>query len=215
MRWPRVLALLVLGGCLLSGVERALAAPDLEVLAGQIAKSIDMGLRNPKYQTVAFSRIKQAGSDLDVNTLIDYTNVRLVQGQRLRVVDRSKLQLILQEQQIQTSDFVSAQKYQELGKLAGVDLFIYGTLYRDALVLKAIDVQTSALAWADSFPVTDPAPESQTLASLGQETVASMQQALPRLQRDNVHLVSFWSVDTGGLFPPEEVMDELSVAITK
>ena len=199
----------------LAAAQPARAAVDIETLASQIAASLQH-LTDKRYQTIAFSRVRQAaGTSLDVDTLIDFTNVKIVQGQRLRVIDRSKLQLILQEQRVQLQDFVSAQKYQELGKILGVDLFLYGTVYRDALVLKAIDVQNSAIAWADSFPIVDAPVEATLLGNLGQATVQSLNKDLARLQQDKVHLVSFWGIDTGGLFPPEEIMDQLSVALTK
>jgi len=206
---------LALAGLLAASAARtAAAAPDLETLAGQIADSLQQ-IPDKKYQTIAFSRVRQvAGSALDVDTLIDFTNVKIVRGQRLRVVDRSKLQLILKEQSVQLQDFVSAQKYQELGKLLGVDLFLYGTLYRDALVLKAIDVQNSAIAWADSFPIADGA-EAPLLQALSQNTVASLEKDQARLQQSKIRLVSFWGIDTGGLYPAEAVMDQLSVALTQ
>ncbi len=199
----------------LAGLSRpARAAPELEVLASQIAASLQ-SLQDPRYKTVAFSRIKPLGQDLDIDTLIDFTNVKIVQSHRFQVIDRSKLQLILKEQQIQMQDFVSAQKYQELGKVLGVDLFLYGSQYRDALVLKAIDVQNSAIAWAESFPLADSTPEASLLGALGQKTAASLDKDLTRLRQSKVKLVSFWSMDTANLFPPEAVMDQLSVALTK
>lgn len=210
------LALALAAGALLVAPARpARAAPDIETLATQIAASLQT-ITDKRYQTIAFSRVRLAGGTaLDVDTLIDFTNVKIVQGRRLRVVDRSKLQLILKEQQVQLQDFVSAQKYQELGKILGVDLFLYGTVYRDALVLKAIDVQNSAIAWAGSFLLTDVPAEAGQLQNLGQAVVQSLTKDLARLQQANVRLVSFWGVDTSGLFPPEAVMDQMSVALTR
>ena len=94
------------------------AQVDSEVLAGRIADSLST-IKDPRYRTAAFSRVRNAGTQVNVNELIDYANVKIVRGRRLRVVDRSKLNLILKEQQIQLSDFVSAKKYKELGKLLG------------------------------------------------------------------------------------------------
>jgi formylglycine-generating enzyme required for sulfatase activity len=207
---------LAVGGLLagLLAAPCARAAVDVEALAERIAASLQK-LQNPHYQTVAFSRVRQQGSELDINTLIDFTNVKVVRGRRLKVVDRSKLQLILREQQVQMQDFVSAQKYKELGRVMGVDLFLYGTVYRDALVLKAIDVQNSAIAWADVFPLRDNAPEASFLLNLAQATMASLAKDLPRLKAEKIGLVSFWNFDVGTLVPQEAVMDYLSVALTK
>jgi formylglycine-generating enzyme required for sulfatase activity len=192
----------------------AARAVEVEALAERIAASLQ-DIKDPRYRTVAFSRVKQQGANLEVDTLIDFVNVKVVRGRRLRVIDRSKLQLILKEQQIQLTDFISTQKYKDLGQLLGVDLFVYGTLYRDALVLKAIDVQNSAIAWADVFPLEETAPQAGLLQSLAQGTVTSLQKDAQRLRQEKVRLVSFWGFDTGGLFPAEAMMDYLSVGITR
>lgn len=207
-----VLGCLLLAWLLLSPTPAQ--AADIDKLSDRIATSLQ-DIKDPQYRTVAFSRVRQAGSDLDIDTLIDYVNVKVVRARRLRVIDRSKLQLILKEQQIQLTDFISTQKYKDLGQLMGVDLFVYGTVYRDALVLKAIDVQNSAIAWADWFALEDVAPQAGSLQSLATGTVTSLQKDTARLKQDKVRLVSFWGVDTAGLFPPEAVMDYLSVGITK
>jgi formylglycine-generating enzyme required for sulfatase activity len=215
-RWAARLALLgVLGLALCARPVPAPAAVDVEALASRIADSLKKNLRDPKYQTVAISRIRQEGSNYNVADLIDFTNVMLVRGRRFQVIDRSKLELILKEQQVQLSDFISTQKYKELGNVLGVDLFIYGTFYRDALVLKGIDVQNSAIVWADLFPLSDHSQEAGYLESLGQGTVASLEKDLDRLRKAKIHLVSFWSFDTNNTFSPKSVMDYLSVAITK
>jgi iron(II)-dependent oxidoreductase len=209
---------ILLAGCLLLAWPLIFPAAawgvDVEALAERIAGSLQ-DIQDPRYRTVAFSRVKQQGSDIDVDTLIDFTNVKVVRGHRLRVIDRSKLQLILKEQQVQLTDFISTQKYKDLGQLLGVDLFVYGTLYRDALVLKAIDVQNSAIAWADVFALNEAATEAGLLQSLALGSVASLHKDLPRLKQEKIRLVSFWGVDTAGLFSPEAVMDYLSVGLTK
>ena len=47
-------------------------------------------------------RKKNSYAQLDIDELIDYTNVKIVRSRRFRVTDRSKLQLILKEQKVQT-----------------------------------------------------------------------------------------------------------------
>ncbi|MBI4084206.1 MAG: SUMF1/EgtB/PvdO family nonheme iron enzyme [Candidatus Lambdaproteobacteria bacterium] len=213
---PRVVGLgLVLAMLWLApGHQAAAAELNSEALATRIAESLNT-LRDPRYKTVAFSRIRQAGTRVNVDEVIDFANVKLVRGRRLQVVDRSKLQLILREQKVHLSDFVSATKYRELGQLAGVDLFVYGTVYRDALVLKAIDVQNSAIAWADVFPIGEDTREADLLRRLGEGVVLSMRNDLERLRAAKIRLVSFWNIDVPGAMPQEAVMDFLSVALTR
>ncbi len=190
------------------------AQGDPEQLAERIAESLGR-IKDPRYRTVAISRIRDAGGRIDVSQLIDFTNVKIVRGRKLRVIDRSKLSLILSEQQVQLSDFVSAKKYEELGKLMGVDLFIYGTVYRDALVLKAIDVQNSAIAWADVFPVEEEAREARLLLRLGGGVVNSLRGDMKRLRKARVRQISFWGFSPTEPFSEEALMDYLSVAITR
>ena len=187
---------------------------DIEALADRIAAALGR-LEDPRYKTMAFSRIKQEGSRLNVEELIDFANVKIVRERRLRVVDRSKLELVLREQKVHLSDFVSAQKYQELGKIIGVDLFMYGTIYRDALVLKAIDVQNSAIAWAEVFPLTDQPGQGHVLEQLGDGVVNSLRGDLERLRKAKIRQVSFWDLDTVAGLSREALMDYLSVAITQ
>lgn len=183
-------------------------------LAEQIAESISK-IGGSRYKTVAFSRIRQTGARINADELIDFTNVKIVQKRRLRVIDRSKLRLILNEQKIQLSDFVSAEKYQELGKLIGVDLFLYGTYYRDSLVLKAIDVQNSAIAWADSFADADATPEFDLMRKMAGRMVASLRKDSDRFKQAKIAQISFWDITAEGGLDPRAVMDFISVAMTK
>jgi len=199
-----------------SGPARGEPGVETEALAESIAASLSH-LKGDQYKTAAFSRIRQAGGPaLDVNELIDYANVKIVQDRRLRVIDRSKLQLVLQEQKMLLSDVVSAKDYQELGKLLGVDLFIYGTIYADSLVLKAIDVQTSVIIWAQVFPLGKDTPRADLLKDLGRAMIRSMRDNLTRLKEEaTIQSISFWSVNSPPPFQVEETVDFLTVAITR
>ncbi len=201
--------------CLVSALLAAEAhAQRVVALADEIAESLSR-IEGDQYRTIAFSRIAQAGGRINVDELIDFTNVKIVQKRRLRVIDRSKLELILKEQQIQLSDFVSAEKYQELGKLIGVDLFLYGTYYRDALVLKAIDVQNSAIAWADVFADENASPEAGLLKQLSDDMLESLRKDVPRFKAAEIENISFWDVTSDGGLDPRAVMDFLAMGIAK
>ena len=77
-------------GLLLFPIISLQAAIEPEDLATQVAESLKERLTDSKIQTVAISRIKQVGTRYNVTDLIDFTNVKIVRGRRLRVVDRSK-----------------------------------------------------------------------------------------------------------------------------
>ena len=186
---------------------------DTEVLADRIANSVNELVGN--YRTIAISRIKQRSRKraIDLEQLIDYTNVKIVRGERFQVTDRSKLQLILKEQKIQLSEFVSPNDYRELGKLLGVELFVYGTVYDEALILKAIDVQNSSIAWAGVYPISEMTARHQMLTNLSQSLLNSLQQSARRIQGEEIQRVSFWDLETPLPLSSEEIIDYLTVAI--
>ena len=182
-------------------------------LARQITQSLGQVSHNPKYSTVSFSRIL---GDLDketVNEIIDYTENEIVQSRSFRVIDRSKLQMILREQKFNLTGMVSSDTYKELGKLLGVDLFIYGRYYSDVIVLKAIDVDSSAIIWGDIFQIGELSKNSVIIENLAMEMTESIKKDLPRLRANKIRQISFWGIKSD--FNAERVIDFLSVAITK
>ncbi len=212
MHW---IVLGILWFCVVGMSTPVQAAIDTEGLAGRIASSLQQ-LSGPHYKTIAISRIKRRNSTtIDINELIDFTNVKIVQGRRFRVTDRTKLQLILKEQRIQLAESVSPNEYKELGQILGVQLFVYGTLYNDALVLKAIDVQNSAIAWADVFPLIENGKNHVLLTELSQRLVDSLRNEATRLRNDKITKISFWNLDAEKMFLPEQIMDYITSAISK
>ncbi|MBF0288082.1 MAG: SUMF1/EgtB/PvdO family nonheme iron enzyme [SAR324 cluster bacterium] len=215
-KWRAFIFGLILGVSFLWISPTAGIAVDTDSLSGRIAKSIQQ-LPGPHYKTLAISRIKKRkGSlSLDTNELIDYANVKIVRGRRFRVIDRTKLKKILKEQQIQLSESVTPNEYKELGKIAGVQLFIYGTLFNDALVLKAIDVQTSAIAWADVFTLQANSINHLLLYELGKNFSQSIQNDALKIKKDQVTKISFWNIDVPRRFSSDQAMDYLTGSISK
>jgi len=181
-------------------------------LAQKVAASLHQGA-SEKYSTIAFSRIQGALNQDTVNELIDFTENEIVQGRRFRLIDRSKLQLILREQKFNLTGMVSQDTYKTLGKLLGVDLFIYGHYYGDTIVFKAIDVESSAIAWADVFPLKQLSKDSVTLNNLTGKVADSLRGSLTRLKGNRIKQISFWSIETD--FDSDKVVDYLSAALTR
>ncbi|MCG8339003.1 MAG: SUMF1/EgtB/PvdO family nonheme iron enzyme [Proteobacteria bacterium] len=182
----------------------------------QLSKLIAVSLSEVpgrKYGTIAFSRIQGNLDKAVVNELIDYTENEIVQKRRFRVIDRSKLQLILREQRFNLSGMVSSDTYKELGKLLGVDLFVYGRFYNDTIVLKAIDVESSALVWADIFQLKSLENNTQLIRNLALKTNNYIKADLERLKANRINQISFWSIKSN--FDSNKLIDYLSVALTK
>ncbi len=181
-------------------------------LAQQISKSMGR-ISNQKYSTVAFSRIQGTLDKETIEELIDYTENEIVQSRRFRLIDRSKLKLILREQSFNLTGMVSQDTYKELGKLLGVDLFVYGRFYGDTIVFKAIDVESSAIVWGEVFPLTALSKETLTIQNLAEEMTSSIRNDLGRIKAGKINQISFWSIKSN--FEQNRVIDFFSVAITK
>ena len=211
--------LMLISGFLLffetTGVQAQGKFVDNEILAGRIANSVHQKI-DRRYNTLAISRIrlKDKTVRINVNELIDYSNVKIVRGRRFRVTDRSKLQLLLKEQRIQLSEFVSPNEYRELGMLLGVQLFIYGNVYSDTLVLKAIDVQNSQIVWAETFTLFDQNQNYELLNDFSGKLIESFGQDEQALKEEDIKKVSFWSIDSPRIFENGEVMDYMTVALS-
>ena len=181
---------------------------DNEILATRISNSIHRNI-DQRYSTLAISRIRVFDKQvpLNVDELIDYTNVKIVRGKRFRVTDRSKLQLLLKEQRIQLSEFVSPNEYKELGMLLGVQLFIYANAYKDSLVFKAIDVQNSSIVWAETFTLFENHNNYDLLNDFSGKLIESISNDSETFKNEKIKKVSFWKIDTPKRFIDVEVMD--------
>ena len=148
--------LLILGSFFVLSINSAFCVGiDTIAISQQIADSLKRISNDERYASVSISRIQGNIDQNVINELIDFTNVTIVKSRAFRVIDRSKLKLILNEQQFSLSGMVTNDTYKELGKLMGVDLFIYGRVYNDVIIMKAIDVESSAIAWSDVFQISD------------------------------------------------------------
>jgi len=188
-------------------------AIDTLALAQQIANSLNQISDKGNYSTLAFSRIQGSLNKETVDELIDFTENEIVQARRFRLIDRSKLQLILDEQKFNLTGMVSQDTYKQLGKLLGVDLFVYGRYYSDTIVFKAIDVESSAIVWAEIFRLTELSKQSATINDLGEKMTNSIRNNLDRLRSSKIYQVSFWSIKSD--FDANRIIDYLSVAITQ
>ncbi|MDT8448182.1 MAG: SUMF1/EgtB/PvdO family nonheme iron enzyme [bacterium] len=204
--WLLAFCLIVLG----SPTQAAML--DTEKLAEKIARSLSQ-VSSPKYATLAFSRIQGGLDQVTRNELIDYANVSIVRSRAFRVIDRSKLTQIIDEQKFNLSGMVSQDTYKQLGKLLGVDLFVYGRFYGDVLVMKAIDVERSTLVWAEIFQTGQLEPQSQALGELAQAVSASLEKDLKRLKANGIRQISFWNISSQ--YDQAMATDFLSAALTK
>ena len=187
---------------------------DTIAISQQIADSLKRISNDERYASVSISRIQGNVDQNIINELIDFTNVTIVKSRAFRVIDRSKLKLILNEQQFNLSGMVTNDTYKELGKLMGVDLFIYGRVYNDVIIMKAIDVESSAIAWSDIFQISERySMETIAIHDLAEKVINSLRDNIDYLKNGKIRQISFWNINSA--FDSKLVIDFISDSITK
>ncbi len=143
--------------------------------------------------------------------LSEKLSIRLTQSGRFKVIDRSKLELILKEQKLSLTGIIAPEKMKELGKLYGIDAFIFGRKVEGysempIVVLKLIDVNTGLILWGDTFGDTD-----DELVKAAQQ-VTRFGTAKLRTERP-IRTLALWRMEGG--FDMEGLMDVMAAELTK
>jgi iron(II)-dependent oxidoreductase len=159
-----------------------------------------------KVNTIAIGNLIDAPPELS-----EKLSIRLTQSGRFKVIDRSKLELILKEQKLSLTGVIAPEKMKELGKLYGIDAFIFGRKVESSsemlsMVLKLIDVNTGLILWADTFGDTN-----DELVKTAQQ-VTRFGTADLRTERP-IRTLAFWRMEGG--FDMEGLMDVMAAELTK
>ncbi|MBI1929795.1 SUMF1/EgtB/PvdO family nonheme iron enzyme, partial [Candidatus Poribacteria bacterium] len=159
-----------------------------------------------KVNTIAIGNLIGAPPELS-----EKLSIRLTQSGRFKVIDRSKLELILKEQKLSLTGIIAPEKMKELGKLYGIDAFIFGRKVEGysempIVVLKLIDVKTGVILWGDTFGDTN-----DELVKAAQQ-VTRFGTANLRTERP-IRTLVLWRME-GGL-DMEGLMDVMAAELTK
>lgn len=102
-------------------------------------------------QTIAIGELR-ALAPIDEEILEGKLTAQLVEKGRLAVVDRKRLKLLLDEQGVSLSGAIDADTAPKIGKLVGVDGFLFVTAFFNenqlALHLKIITTESGIVVWA-------------------------------------------------------------------
>jgi len=150
---------------------------------------------------------------LETTLLHDETIQALVKANVMDVVERTRLERVLEEQQLTKNEITDPARAAALGKVLGADYFVLGTLRRLSLDhqatrlpytdrterrlagrarvdLRVVEVETSRIAFSDSADVA--LTRSGDAAGAG---AASLRAMLEELQREAGHEVALLVVD--------------------
>ncbi len=83
----------------------------------------------------------------------------LVATGRVRLVERGGIEALLKEHEFTLTDLVDAKRRATLGRMAGADVIVMGTIdygaWTVAVHLRAVDVSTAEVLWSDTSEVTN------------------------------------------------------------
>lgn len=157
---------------------------EIDDLCGKFINSINSDkkvIKEGGIDTIAFWQIEADESGVDTPALISKLSNYFVNSKVLKVIDRDNLAELLNEQAFGATGLVDAATAKRLGKLYGVDAFIFGRakswersekdeiLSTDIKVtLKMIDVDTAKIVWADDLQGHFKKPKSEIYSFFGE-----------------------------------------------
>lgn len=148
-------------------IEDKYMKTEIDDLCGRFINSISsdkQAIIKDGVDTIAFWQIDAGQSGVDTSVLISKLSNYLKNSKTFKIIDRDNLKELLNEQTFGTTGLVDAATAKRLGKLYGVDAFIFGSAKDweqsgndDVLTttirvnLKMIDVNTAKIIWADEL----------------------------------------------------------------
>ncbi|MCQ2592968.1 MAG: CsgG/HfaB family protein [Treponema sp.] len=127
----------------LRNTQKATVVDELEEVAAALMKKIE----SKRKSSCAFVALSSDNDDkITENYITDALTEAVFYFDKVRIVERSNLQKILEEQKFQSSGLVDENSAKEIGKIAGVDYVCYGTLKRSGDMFsvnsRIVDVQS-------------------------------------------------------------------------
>ncbi|HUT97657.1 MAG TPA: CsgG/HfaB family protein, partial [bacterium] len=218
MGYSRRVSLLVLLVCF----SQALAV-DFDAIAENIAKDLGDRLDTREYSTIAIWDIGNSGSVIyNEDDFLSRLKISLVRQRKFDVVDRTRLQQLLEEIEFTGSGLVDPDTMKRLGEMYGIDLFLYGTFYdnelagekNSTLILKGIDVERSYIAWAYEIPVYGDYLNT-SLDSVISAVVKDLDDTKSYLASKGIRKISFWDLGNVPRQKELQVIDKLIVKLVR
>jgi len=94
-----------------------------------------------------------------INTMVDFIINAFVNSGKVTVIDRKSIDIILKEQEMQMKDFIDSNKATQIGRLAGAEIVVTGSLSKIGetyyLNIKLIAVETAEIVGSSVVEVND------------------------------------------------------------
>jgi len=196
---------------------------DLDDFAKKIATNIGERVNEKEYKTIALWEIKNSSDVIyDSDELRDMLNINLIKLHRYDIIDRSRLNQLLQEIKFSGTELVDPTTMKKLGEMYGIDLFLYGTFYNNTiagkpnstLILKAIDVEKAQIAWAIEVPLENEYLTT-SLDDAVDKAIESFNNEKDYLTSKKIKRISFWDIGDVRKDEEKQIIDKLSVKLVE
>ncbi len=198
-------------------------AVDFDAIVEKIAKDLGDRLDTREYSTIAIWDIGNSGSvTYNEEDFLSRLKIALVRQRNFDVVDRTRLQQLLEEIEFTGSGLVDPDTMKRLGEMYGIDLFLYGTFYdnelagekNSTLIMKAIDVERSYIAWAYEIPVYGEYLNT-SLDNVISAVVKDLDNEKSYLASKGIRKISFWDLGNVPRQKELQVIDKLIVKLVR
>ena len=141
--------------------------------------------------TLAIWKIDDDTETMNVVNLYNKLSSQLSKSPNFRIVDRSNIDLLLGEQKLSMEGIADPSEQEKIGKLWGIDGFIFGRIPKDGITndtiemsLRVIDVDSGILVWGDR--VTGREHSINLPAMEHEEYITSLSDRIKKDKKDSI-----------------------------
>lgn len=176
--WIFIVLVLLVGGC--AGSTHVNVRPDVQTLTGKTVAALDFDYepgKEARQLLYGGTWTPKAGQ-----IVADQISDALLGCNDIRIIERSRISRVLEEQQKWVTDLIKKGDYKEIGELFGADYLIFGTVNEHCAIgiigivrgfvafsARCVNVETGEVVWStsvsDSSLYTSPTTISGRLAN--------------------------------------------------
>lgn len=142
--------------------------------------------------------------DLNTEALRDSLEVAIVKGHRFNLIDRTKLNVIFEEQGLSQTGLIDPAKMKKIGKLYGIDAIIFVEILQNiidefdnaTIIVKAIDTDTGLLSYTAEFPISGKYMRTE-IDDLCGKFINSINSDKKAIKEGGIDTIAFWQIEGG------------------
>jgi hypothetical protein len=161
--------------------------------------------------------------DVNPNVSVNPTNIRdsieiaIVKQHYFNLIDRTKLDLIFQEQGLSQTGLIDPENIKKIGKLYGIDAMIFVEILDNKIdkftnptvIIKAIDTETGILASASEIQLEDKYLSTE-IDDLVAKAATSILSDKENIRSNGINTIAFWQLEGADPRPKKAIMSKLN-----